>query len=334
MQTEINLPENLMEQLKKVQEIQKNLAQNAAGEPTNLTPGQPVQSDIQPPAQPAGENWKAKYDEMVIIKDAAERKILEISNQLGEFHTQLFRQKNEIDALQGKLAQAEASKQPQAQQQNETGFKKLNPEHFEAYGDEIVQLASGFNSLVDMFSQLKAQPPVQQQPAQAPQQTDFYKVCCNAIPDFFAIDHDNNFIEWLQHPNPYTGQKKHDVLLDAFNKADLATVRGIVDEYRSTGLFNKPSNVPAQQGQGNDLNPPNPVPQQKINTPPISPTPAASLDANFDPNQQGPRYKQSDVKAFFQKMAKGEFVGNEKWAEEKKADITRAYVQGRIIYGQ
>lgn len=140
------------------------------------------------------------------------------------------------------------------------------------------------------------------------------------VPNWTALNEDGTFHEWLDQTDPYSGERRGDLLTRAYQRHDGPRVVTFFN-----GFLNENATVSP------------PVPP----TPPAG-TPAVSLESMVAPGtaragsagaQDGASkriWTTDDISVFYREKAGGKYDRNQKRASEIEADIFAAQAEGRI----
>lgn len=131
-------------------------------------------------------------------------------------------------------------------------------------------------------------------------------------PEWQTINHDPEFIAWLQNPAPGTGTIYHELLKDAFYSFDLNRTAQIFNLFKST------TNPPA---------PPKPKIPEHLAAPPRAGGGAHTLIEN----SQGNVLKMTDMEQLYRDFQAGKYNGREAEYEVKKREFMKAKAEGRLV---
>lgn len=176
--------------------------------------------DTEPAQQDQSEDWEQKYR---VLQGKYNAEVPRISEDLRRAHER-------IQTLEQQLQQALAQ-MPQRTQDAEEG----GGDPFESLADEYPDdLVSVLKSQAQQIQQLTAQlQNVQGQTQRTTRQT-FESQLAAAVPDWQAINNDQNFIKWLSRPAPYmNGVSLHNLLSDAYQRGDVQSVAKFFTDYQA-----------------------------------------------------------------------------------------------------
>ena len=147
-----------------------------------------------------------------------------------------------------------------------------------------------------------------------------------AVPNWHQMNGDPEFIQWLQLPEPYSGIKRHDLLMQAYDRQDTDRVirffSSYLNEAAATGQNFQPvpATVPSSPGANGK------VPLETF----AAPGRAAPAPASAPPGDRK-LYTRAQISQFFTDKASGRWRGREAEAAAHEADIFRAGPEGRVV---
>ncbi len=285
----------------------------ATEEPANVsttdvvTPAD-LPADGQPVVTPEDETWKHKY-EVLEGKYSVEKPMLQ--NQVNVLTGQMQMLQNENMNLKQQLDQAQ--QQPGTAAEGSTTMP--DPESFQQYGDEFVEMANKLKNLEGSIGTIQQQTQRVEENRAKDVWDGFWKDL-NDDPNFQKFNEDPGFIGWLNTTSPYTGQVRNASLQLANQHADLGRVKAIFQEY---------ADIQAK------VTPPKPEPKPTPNPiDNISPSPARGV-TNTPAPVQGKTYTKADITQFYTAVAQGKYNGQEDLVAQTQADMLAAHNEGRIV---
>lgn len=150
------------------------------------------------------------------------------------------------------------------------------------------------------------------------------------IPGWEEVNKDPVFVNWLQQIDVFARQKRHDLLIQAWNANDGESVSAFFKAFRheQTAVGATP-----QPGSGTPGHPAAPAAPPAPTRPqlgdfvapgrPASPAPAGASGDEA-------RYRRSEIHDFYRRKMQGYYAANPQEAERIEADIVRAGAEGRI----
>ena len=145
------------------------------------------------------------------------------------------------------------------------------------------------------------------------------------VPNWVEQNSDENFIHWLQQPEPFSGIKRHDLLTRAFDSHDANRVIRFFQGFRAEAAV-------TGQDPGQPAPPPPPganggkVPLETF----AAPGRAAPAQATA-PQGERNLYTRAQIAQFYTDKAAGKWRGRESEAAQLESDIFRAGPEGRVI---
>jgi hypothetical protein len=143
------------------------------------------------------------------------------------------------------------------------------------------------------------------------------------------INRDDEFVGWLQYPDPLSGQKRHDMLNEAFQANDASRVAAFFANF----LREVAAVAPQAQPQPGSA----PNPQGNGAAPPLeayaAPGRARTAAPPSGPAETVEIITTGDVSQFFAQKVAGKFKGRESEAEAFEKKIFAAENAGRLLPG-
>lgn len=251
--------------------------------------------------------------------------------------------KKDIEDLEKRLATASqhgVKSQDAVPNDPKSLMDALNPDDFQIYGDEFVNLAK---IMKDSVAQMQTHTKAQAQPqGRTPEQKAYDNILFAAIGEntFHDINSDPRFVYgFLNQVNPETSRYYRSDLLESHEDLDSATVIKIFKAFIDSlgGQYTK--NAPAQQNTNQNPNVPQNYaqPPGNIKNASFAPNFAAS-NTNLTPSQMDTNaetFTQQQVDAFYKSITPGvgEYAGPQyaDWARDMKTRILAAYNSGRVF---
>lgn len=264
------------------------------------------------------ENWEHKYSVLKGKYDAEVPRLQQANNALSGRVDEMSAQMNQLMAEQAKPADP-----------IEPG-QYLNAEEIDDYGEDMIAVVKKaareeFEPAMASLQQENAQlrgllGGMQQQTVQSARQT-MLDTLDGEVANWRELNSQPEFIGWLENLDPYSGQKKLDMLRAAFegNNAPrvLAFFRGYLNENAAFTAGNGPSTA------GQD-------PQVSLDT---LVAPGRPSDGNDTRAQEGNTKKiwtQQEIGSFYNDVNRGVYRLRPEKKAELEADIFDAQLTGRI----
>ncbi len=329
------LPEALRKQIVEADAIRAQM--NGDAPPAD---GQPPQQDDQPPAQqppaqqPPGEqpppddqSWEQRFK-------SQQGRLETLSNTNRALNERLNHFENLIATMEARGQQQPANAPPPAP----TKVTLVTDQERADFGDELLGVMGkrAREELVPEYSELKMRLDRIEGRVDgvgkviAKERTDSVFGALQAqIPDWDAINHSQEFHQWLAQPDTFSGRIRHDMLKEAFARQEAGRVvaffKGFLTE--ATGLPSTPSSP------GNSA-PPLPGNGQGSGKPSLedfaAPGRARSAPAGQLPPDK-PVYTTASVSQFYAERRTGKWKGREAEADAIERDIFQAQHEGRFL---
>lgn len=299
---------------------------------------EPPQSPQPPPVQqddPNSDTWQHKF----VSEQGRTQKLRQDVSALSQEVSNLRELLATMQTAQHAPPPSELKEDRQQQQ-----FKaNLTPEEIEQWGPDLIsvidrkareiayQIANEeTQGLRDQVKQLGGRVDTVGQTAAVTAQEQMKRALDRneKIGGWREINHEDEFLGWLQYPDPLSGKKRHDMLLSAWNSNDASRVAAFFESFlKETGRAPAPSS-PATQGNGAAPQPAKPT-LEAFAAPGKSRSSAPSNGAQ--PSK--PTITTGDISRFFADKLAGRFKGREADAETYEREIFAAQNEGRIKPG-
>lgn len=239
---EAHIPDSIKKQGEAADELQDQIVNQAKGDPVDPK-DDPIDSKdepkaqtndkpVNPPTDPAEEDWKHKYDVLKGKFDAQEASLRTELNGLRQLvETQQATIQAHADAnkrLEEKgPAPGSDSKPP------EIGIDGVDVDDYSGYGDEIVDLASKFNQVLELNKRLLSMVEsgggggksadadrldrIEQQQRMTAQER-YIRTLDAEVPNWRTLNESNEFGRWLNEPDPVSMYRRYDILKNAVDE--------------------------------------------------------------------------------------------------------------------
>ena len=142
----------------------------------------------------------------------------------------------------------------------------------------------------------------------------------NDVPNWKVTNEDPKFLEWLKGIDPFSGQSRHDLLRDGYEKHQTDRVKSFFHEYGKENAGSSAVGVPGQQS---------PVRLETL-VAPGTPTDGHTDSARTqNSTPQGKQWTREEIKQFYIDAQRGSYQPQE--IQRLESDIVRASKEGRII---
>ncbi len=344
----MTIPNNVEDQAKKAEELQKRLAngntdpapptpaeQNTppvemaeetlapgnegdpAPAPVNVIapePDNPIETTVEDGVAKPVTDWEQKYK---VLSGKYNAEIPAMQQQLNQISGQMQFLQNENLNLKQQVEQKPVD--DNQGKVNGDGSLVIDPAKFEEYGEEFVLMAKTLNGLRGQVDKTVNTVEESAKAQAARDWNNHTNRLQTEIPDYITVNNDPGFISWLKTVNPYTGVSRHESLTVAHKRMESDRVIAIFQEYIN--------------GNSAVDNPPNPGPIPV--TPPkdiqgVSPSPDRT-GGDLQPAPAKKTYTKKQINDFYKNVAQGKFTGQQAWIEATQADILAAGREHRII---
>ena len=323
------LPKQVQDQLKELEKIEQQLAQNKVTPPADPaenkdpepapaeppkdpepapTDPAPVEKTPEAPAEPpvAEETWQQKYRTLKGMYDA----------EVPRLHAQVKELNARMEQLQRDLQAPKTETKPQ------TSEKLVTDADVEAFGSDLIEVqrkvarevAQEFRAELEA---LKAEnTDLRKQIGETGTkvvEASFEQRLHRMVPDFEAINADVRWIDWLNEMDPMLRAPRKVVAQEAFNRGDAEAVAYYI------GMFKQSIAAPVSE--------PTPTKNKELER---QVQPSRSSTASATVPQKGKTYSSSQIQAMFQKAALLGGQGKHDEARQLEAEIDAAYMEGRV----
>lgn len=250
--------------------------------------------------------------------DSFKQKWLSLQGIVRSKDAQIGQLSNQIEALTSQVQQLMAQSQSANTQQNSpapagelTGadldnlVDSVRGQFGDAFGDAFAKLADVAKKLESKLAPMEQEiQSVKLTTAEEKAEARLTELC----PTWRALNNDPKFIAWLEQPAPFSNKKLVDVLNDSYQTGDIVTTAKIFNEFVKAEANVKPAQDPREGMQNPDT--------RGVGTP---------------QNQgQAKVWYEKDVKAFYKDVNSGKYRGREAEATRIDAEISLAYIEGRV----
>lgn len=319
------------EEDKSQEEIDKLLAEisppteeKPAAGVTELHPKPEEDLDITPEPKPERTDWKQKYS---VLQGKYDAEVPRLSESLRNANTR-------IDGLEDRLVNA-AAPTPDPEPKPRTDF---TAEEVADYGEDLLEIIGRkarsiveeeylprITTLTTEVGQLKVQLGETGQRVAHQETNEVFTQLDATVKDWRKVNIDPDFHIWLDQLDPFSGDTRKNLMLNAFNRRNAHQVKAFFDKYAEENAAIIPGSAAVQpSGQGGD-------------------TPTATLDLNDyiapgSPRSGGdvgaPKDKRiwlhAEIGSFYSDVQKGHYKNRLEDKARIEADIVAATREGRI----
>lgn len=276
-------------------------------------------------AQPTRQrtSWKTRYEEQQ----------RQFESEMAKLRSELAQAQAGYQGVQNVLASLKEVQQERQQEEQtpaQTAESYIKPEDIADYGEELIDMVKRaareefipeITRLKEENTQLKQQVGGVTNSMVQNARTRLFDALGVEVADWQAVNKSQEFLDWLQDRDPYSGVTRHQMLMQAFEANDAARViaffKGFKNEQTATG-------VTRPQGEAQKRKP-----QAGLESfvapgrPKSTPSPGGAQD-------QGQIWTQQEIAAFYEDVRKGKFRNSEEQKLKIEADIIAAANEGRI----
>lgn len=331
------LPKQVQKQLDEVEELEKQLeaqgeeveakpevkkkktSKKAKAEDTEVevTDDEPIEEPVAVEATPAddskeevSESFKQKYATLRGKYDA----------EVPRLHQQVKELTDQMNAIR---EEAEAAKKAEAEKPKEKVSYVTDADR-EEYGDDLIDFQrrvakEASQEYEDRFEQqAKVIEQLQQQISNTGSQVGevgFTQKLNALVPGFDQLDNDERWVAWLNEYDPMTRGPRRDQAQSAFNSGDAEAVAHYV------GLFRESINEPVANGKSD---------RQTELEKQVTPSRSASTVTNKSSSKDSRVYSEKELNNAWTKIRTLNTQGKYDDAEKLEAELTAAYMEGRV----
>ena len=331
------LPKQVQKQLDEVEELEKQLeaqgeeveakpevkkkktSKKAKAEDTEVevTDDEPIEEPVAVEATPANdsveevsESFKQKYATLRGKYDA----------EVPRLHQQVKELTDQMNAIR---YEAEAAKKAEAEKPKEKVSYVTDADR-EEYGDDLIDFQrrvakEASQEYEDRFEQqARVIEQLQQQISNTGSQVGevgFTQKLNALVPGFDQLDNDERWVAWLNEYDPMTRGPRRDQAQSAFNSGDAEAVAHYV------GLFRESINEPVANGKSD---------RQTELEKQVTPNRSASTVTNKSSSKNSKVYSERELNNAWTKIRTLNTQGKYDDAEKLEAELTAAYMEGRV----
>lgn len=338
---DVKMPKSVLAAAAKADELYKTLRDQPVEEPQDVTPEgnpeldasslaadptEPQQSQqAQPaPSEPTQQQAPAEGEE------SWEHKYKSVHGRYVRAQETIRQQADTIQNLQNIIATMQVAA-PAAGDAPELAAEKLiTPEEANDYGEdflkvvgkkareELAPVINGYKAEIDRLKkQLEGVSGVFKQDAQK----KLLGTLDEKLPNWRQMNTDQQFLDWLSLPDPYSGAIRHDMLKAAYAQGDAHRVLAFFNGFLAEEAAVAPANAEPEIGTTTVPK----VPLQNLAAPGRAKTAAASTAP-----AEKPFFTRAQIAAFYADVAAGKYRGRDADKNKAEAEIFSAQREGRI----
>lgn len=253
----------------------------------------------------------------------------------GKYNSELPELRGQIRSLQDLIASMQRAQSQAEVVQRTTPI--VSPEDIESYGQDLVtasqrwaeaHLGPRFADYERRLSQVESGG---QQLARHSAAQGVEHALDREIADWRQVNTDPKFILWLDQTDPFTGQKRQNLLNDAYAGGDAARTIAFFRAYRAEQTAVSPSNGAGIQSNhtGNGSAPP--VPAERLPLAELAVPGRGQQSAQPAPGAPEKRmWTNGEIAAFYRQRTAGRWHGREAQADQLEQEIFAAAAEGRV----
>jgi hypothetical protein len=308
------LPRQVERQAREVEEIERNMAAPAeaqaentdnqeASEPQATEVTQEVKPDQTQAQKPT--DWEQKYK---VIAGKYDAEVPRLHTQVRELSVKLQEALDQMKSLQ------------EAPKETPKAAPLVSDSDVETFGQDLIDLqrrvarevAAEFETKLSAMEARNAQLEAMLKDTGNQVGTMTFEQRLNrALPDFEALNADPQWIGWLDEVDPLIRAPRRVVAQDAFDRGDVEAIVNVVKLFREQKAPNKVDNRRAEL-------------ERQV-------APNRTSSTSTPSNQNGKVYTNAQVEAIYTKVRQLSIQGKFEEAQKLDAEISAAYVEGRVI---
>lgn len=277
------------------------------------TPAVPPVAVVEDPPKPPVEDFKQQYSVLLGKYNA----------EVPRLHDELKQTKENITKLQTQIAEL-AVKPPEPEKPQESLLDTM-PRELKDLMDEFPEPGKMWAYVLQQLDAIRNQPadtaPTEydarlenlEKKTEDGDKLTYENYLTTLVPDWRVVDHDENFIKWLNERDGLSPYTRHDFLSEAHQKHDASTVAHYFNTWK------------AEQGAKNAPTPP-PVEDPRLQEQ-QQPTGQGGSAPTADPGKK--IYTLADIKQHYDSMLSKRVTDMDAWTRRDK-DILQAQAEGRI----
>jgi len=326
-----NLPEQLRKQIAAADDLRTQMSNP---EPPAPTPQEPEPAPVEPAAaasttKPAASPPVEEETDAQKLRSAQGRleQALNINRQMNDRMAQM---EQALLRLQAEGVQPPAEPQPPPKPQ------LVTPEEVADFGEDLLNVvgkrareeyAPEFEQLASRLRQLETRVDGTTSVIQRSQQQDMYETLTGEVANWRDINRSENFKTWLQHPDMFSGRRRHDLLMEAFSRHETPRVVAFFKGFL-TEAAGPPQNPQAREPSAPPLSSNGHASGKPSLEDFAAPGRARSAPQELPPDK--PVYTHAWIAKFMADKRTGKYRGREADADAIERDIYQAQHEGRI----
>ena len=279
--------------------------------------------EVTPEPEPKVErtDWKQKYS---VLKGKYDAEVPRLSESLRDANAR-------IDSLEDKLA-----KGPVVEEKPELPRTDFTPDEIADYGEDLLDvIGRKARAIVESEYQPKIQSLTQEldtlkrdvgetgQRVAKQETNEVFDQLDRTVQDWRKINVDPEFHEWLEQQDPFTGETRKTLMLNAFNRKNAQQVKAFFDKYaeENAAILQTPTEQPSGQGGTGSST-------LDLNDYVAPGQPRSGGDAGAPKDKRV--WTNAEVGTFYSDVQKGRYKSRPEDKARIEADIIAATREGRI----
>lgn len=335
----VKLPKGVLAAVAKADELFNTLRDQPAEAPQEVTPeGNPELDASSLAASPVDDNQQAPAvtnDQPTQTQPAEgeeswEHKYKSVHGRYVRAQETIRQQADTIQNLQNIIATMQVASPAAGETPEFTAEKLITPEEANDYGEDFLkvvgkkareELAPIINSYQAEIDRLKKQLEGVSGVFKQDAQKKLLGSLDEKLPNWRQMNTDQQFLDWLSLPDPYSGAIRHDMLKAAYAQGDAHRVLAFFNGFLAEEAAVAPAKAEPEVGT---VTVPK-VPLQNLAAPGRAKTAAASTAP-----AEKPFFTRAQIAAFYADVAAGKFRGRDADKNKAEAEIFSAQREGRI----
>jgi hypothetical protein len=272
------------------------------------------------PAEGTADQWKHKYDVLKGKYDAEVPRLQQSNNAMS----------GRMSELESQVQQMLAQQVPTAAEPIEAGQSLVTAEEVEDYGSDMIDVVkrAAREEFAPMLATLQQENDGLRQVLGGMQQStalgardEMMKTLDSSVSNWRELNGHSDFLGWLENVDPYSGQKKLDMLRTAFEGNNTSRVLAFFKGFLNENAAFTPNPAPNNLAQ----------PQVSLDTLVAPGRPSDGNDTRAqDGNATGSAWTQQEITAFYRDVNRGVYRNNPAEKDRLEADIFLAQSTGNI----
>lgn len=288
-------------------------------------PEQKTEPEGSAPEPSATENWEQKYKTLQGMYNA------------------------EVPRLQGKLKKLQAEKEglenviatmsvaPEPPTQSGTQTRLVTDEEIQDWGPEmtdyfrrvareqydpiIEELRAENKKLQTQNLQLQKSVGTVEADRSAHGRTELLSALAQAVPDWAEINSADDFLEWLDHPDAFSGRNRNELLLEAYERNDTPRVIAFFQSFKRDKAVVSKDTPPSRVAEPT-------VRLESLVAP--GKAPSTTMQPSSDTESNNRIWSQAEIQTFYRDVQRGKYRGKDAEKARIETAIVKAGREGRI----